>query len=107
FPTARRAAAFAAGLSADHSGVFALSALAVPGTASSLFSPQARQAATSRQAGPFVILTVAGYAHRQPTGGRPRPRRHTFPPAAPPAAASARPLTVPVPVNCRTPQWVG
>jgi len=106
FPTARRAAAFAAGLSADHSGVFALSALAVPGTASSLFSPQARQAATSRQAGPFVILTVAGYADGQPAGSGQQARADIFAPAAQLAAAVERPLTVPVHVNCSSPQWV-
>src|SRR5215469_2008635 len=100
FPTAHRAAAFSAGLSADHAGVFALTPLALPGTASSLFSPQARQAATTRQAGPFVILTVAGYADGQPTGGGQQSRADIFAPAAQLAAAVERPLTVPVHVNC-------
>jgi hypothetical protein len=106
FPTIRQAAAFSAALSADHSGVFALSALAVPGTASSLFSPQARQAATSRQAGPFVILTVAGYADGQPAGSGQQSRADIFAPAAQLAAAVERPLTVPVHVNCRSSQWI-
>jgi len=105
FPTARLAAAFSAGLSADHTGVFALSALAVPGTASSLFSAQARQAATTRQAGPFVILTVAGYANGQPAGRGQEARAEIFAPAAQFAADVARPLTAPIRVNCRSPQW--
>ncbi len=105
FPTVRQAAAFSAGLSADHSGVFALSALAVPGTASSLFSAQAREAATTRQAGPFVILTVAGYADGQPAGSGQQARTDIFAPAAQLAAVVERPLTVPVHVSCRSPQW--
>ena len=105
FPTARRAAAFSAGLSADHAAVFALRALALPGTASWLFSPAARQAATTRQAGPFVILTVAGYADGQPAGVGEEARPGIFTPAAQLAATIASPLTTPVQVNCRSPQW--
>jgi hypothetical protein len=106
FPSTRKATAFSAGLAADHSGAFALSALAVPGTASSLFSPQARQAATTRQAGPFVILTVAGYADGQPSGSGQQARADIFTPAAQLAAAVGRPLNVPIQVNCRSPKWV-
>lgn len=105
FPSARRAAAFSAGLSADHTGVFALIALAVPGTASSLFSPQARQSTTTRQAGPFVILTVAGYADGQPAGSGQQARPEIFAPAAQFAAEVGRPLTAPIQVNCHSPQW--
>jgi hypothetical protein len=105
FPTARRASAFTAGLSADHADVFPLTPLALPGTASSLFSPQARQAATTRQAGPFVILTVAGYADGQPAGSGQETRPDIFAPAAQLAATVADPLTAPVQVNCRSPQW--
>lgn len=105
FPTARQAAAFSAGLSASHTGLFALRALAVPGTASSLFSPQVRQAGTTRQAGPFVILTVAGYADGQPAGSGQETRAEIFAPAAQLAAEVGRPLTTPIEVNCRSPQW--
>jgi len=105
FPTVSRAAAFSAGLSADHTGGFALQALAVPGTASSLFSPQARQAATARQAGPFVIVTVAGYADGQPAGSGQEARADIFAPAAQLAADIGSPLTVPIQVNCRSRQW--
>src|SRR5262249_54298656 len=101
----RRAAAFSAGLSADHAVVFPLQALAQPGTASSLFSPQARQAATTKQAGSFVILTVAGYADRQPAGSGQETRPDIFAPAAQLAATVAGPFTVPVQVNCHDPQW--
>lgn len=105
FPSAHRAAAFSAGLSADHADAFALRALALPGTASSLFTPQARQAATTRQAGPFVILTVAGYADGQPAGTGQEARVSIFAPAAQLATTVAGPLTAPVTVNCRDPQW--
>jgi hypothetical protein len=105
FPTAHRAAAFSAGLSADHTAVFALRPLAQPGTASSLFSPQAGQAATARQAGPFVILTVAGYADGEPAGSGQEARADIFAPAAQLAATVAAPLAAPVRVNCRSLQW--
>jgi hypothetical protein len=105
FPTAHRAEAFSAGLSADHTGVFGLRPLAQPGTASSLFSPEAGQAATTRQAGPFVILTVAGYADGQPAGSGQEARPEIFAPAAQLAAKIAAPLGAPIQVNCRSPQW--
>jgi hypothetical protein len=105
FPAARQAAAFSAGLSADRTGAFPLRALALPGTASSLFSPEARQAATARQAGPFVILTVAGYASGQPAGSGQQARAEIFAPARQLAADVSGPFTVPIQVNCRSSQW--
>jgi hypothetical protein len=106
FPTTHRAAAFSVGLSASNAGVFALQALALPGTASALFSPQARQAATTRQAGPFVILTVAGYADGEPAGSGQETRAEIFAPAAQLAAEIGGPLAAPIQVDCRTRQWV-
>lgn len=105
FPTARRAAAFSAGLSADRTAAFALRALALPGTASSLFSPEARQAATTRLAGPFVILTVAGYANGEPAGSGQETRAEIFAPASELSADIGEPLAAPVQVDCRSPQW--
>jgi hypothetical protein len=105
FPSAHRAAAFSAGVAVGASRVLALQALALPGTASSLFSSAARQAATARQAGPFVILTVAGYADGQPAGSGQEARADIFAPAAQLAADIAGPLTAPIQVNCSNPQW--
>jgi hypothetical protein len=105
FPTTRQAATFSGGLPAAGSGTLALQALAVPGTASSLFSAQARQMATARQAGPFVVLTVAGYANGEPAGAGQESRADIFAPASQLAAQIAGPLTAPIQVNCRSPQW--
>jgi hypothetical protein len=105
FPTTHKAAAFAAGLPANGTGAFALSALALSGTASSLFSPEARQAATTRLAGPFVILTVAGYADGEPAGAGEETRADIFAPGAQLAADVTGPLTAPIQVNCRSKQW--
>jgi hypothetical protein len=106
FPTTHRAAAFSADLSANHTGVFPLQALALPGTGSALFSPQARQTATTRQAGPFVILTVAGYADGESAGSGQETRAEIFAPAAQLAADIGGSLAAPLQVDCRSPQWV-
>ncbi len=105
FPTSRLAAAFAARLPSGRGRGFALRALALPGTASVLFTPQARQTATSKVAGPFVVLTVAGYADGEPTGPGQQPRTGIFAPASQLAAEVASPLARVVPVNCSKPQW--
>jgi hypothetical protein len=102
FPTNRLAAAFAARLPADG---LVLQALAVPGTSSALFSPAARQATTSRVAGPFVVVTVAGYTGGEPAGPTQEQRPGVFAPAAQLATEVAAPLSRVVPVNCRSPQW--
>ena len=66
FPDRARAAAFARQLPSARPPVAALRALALPGTASARFTAAARQTSTARQDGPFVVLTVAGYADGRP-----------------------------------------
>ena len=118
FPDRARAAAFTRRLPAGrlpagrlpagrpgHPPAAALRALALPGTASARFTAAARQTATARQDGPYVLLTVAGYAD-----GRPAAATREFNPAAFSAAPQlARqilaPLNQPAVVNCARRQW--
>jgi hypothetical protein len=105
FPTGRLATAFATRLRAGGTDALVLQALALPGTPSALFSQQARQTATSRVAGPFVVLTVAGYTDGEPAGPGQEPRAGIFAPAAQLSADVAGPLERGVAVNCSRPQW--
>lgn len=104
FPSPHLAAAFAARVPGRGGGL-ALQALALPGTASALFSASARQAATSRRAGPYVVLTVAGYADGQPAGRGQEARPQVFAPASQLAADVAAPLTAPARVDCNSREW--
>jgi hypothetical protein len=105
FPSTHLAAAFAAGLRASVPDSIALRALALPGSVSALFSPDARQAGTIRQGGPFVVLTVAGYADGEPAGHAQEARPSVFAAAAQLAAQILSPLTRPVTVNCHSTEW--
>lgn len=105
FPSARLAAAFWAGLHSTAGGAVPLRALALPGTATARFSASARQAATAMHDGPFVVLTVAGYADGQPAGAGQEPRLSVFAPAAQLASEVAGPLSRPVTVDCASPAW--
>jgi hypothetical protein len=105
FPGPREAAAF---LSRYHAGRYPLGglrALAIPGTAAARFGDAARQAASAQQAGPYVVLTVAGYADGRPgsaAGGR---RPSVFTPATQLAAEVGAPLSQPMTVNCAGGEW--
>jgi hypothetical protein len=105
FPSAGNAGTFAAGLPAGATTAFPLSALALPGTASSEFSAAARQAATARHDGPFVVLTVSGYADGEPAGAGEQARPSVFAPAGQLAGDVVGPLTRPATVNCANPAW--
>ena len=105
FPTSRLAAAFAARLPVGSADDLVLRAFARAGTASALFAAPARQVATSRLAGPFVVLTVAGYTDGEPTGPAQEPRTGIFAPARQLAAEVASALDRAVHVNCGSPQW--
>jgi hypothetical protein len=105
FPTSRLAAAFAARLRADSADGFPLRAFALADTTSALFSEQARQTATARVAGPFVVLTVAGYTDGEPAGPGQELNTGIFAPAGQLAAEVAGPLARVAPVNCSSPQW--
>jgi hypothetical protein len=105
FPNARDARAFAAQLPARLAGPISLRPLALPNTASSQFVPSARQAATAGHDGPFVVLTVAGYADGQPVGAGQEARPSVFAPGAQLASEVMGPLTRPVTVNCASRAW--
>jgi hypothetical protein len=112
FPSPRAAGAFAAQLPAGSAQLPASSAksipllaLALPDTASSRFSPRARQATTVGHVGPFVVLTVAGYADGQPAGTGQEARPSVFAPAAQLAGEVIGPMTRPVTVNCASREW--
>ncbi|HYK66452.1 MAG TPA: hypothetical protein VEV45_00805 [Streptosporangiaceae bacterium] len=105
FPSARLAAAFARRVPTSGPSALVLRAVELPGTATALASDQSRQAATSRTAGPFVVLTVAGYADGEPAGPGQEPRVGIFAPASQLAADVAGPLSAPAQVNCASPQW--
>lgn len=105
FPDARHAAAFAAGLSAGGAHLIALRALALPGTASARFSDAARQAATARDEGPFVVLTAAGYADGRPAAVTGEHRNSIFAPAAQLGLEVISQLNAPPVVNCSSPDF--
>lgn len=81
-----------------------LRAFPLPGTGTSRFADGARQAQASRQAGPYVVLTVAGYADGRPRGAGNR-RSSVFAPARQLAAEVLQPLTVRPVVRCGSPGW--
>ncbi len=105
FPSGRRAAAFLRGLPADRARVTGVRAQAFPGTASAAFSDAARQASAARQKGPYVVLTVAGYADGRAAAATAEHRRSVFAPAAQLAAEIIQAMTVPAKVDCRNPEW--
>lgn len=102
FASPRRAAAFVRGLPKGQSGVTGLNALAFAGTASAAFTDPARQAATSSQRGPYVVLTVAGYADGAPAAATLQRRAADFTPATQLAGEVIAPLTVPAVVSCQS-----
>jgi hypothetical protein len=105
FPDAHLAAAFAARLPVASGRAVPLQALALPGTAGARFGAAARQGATERQDGPFVVLTASGYADGQPAGSGQEPDPAVFAPGAQLAAEVGHPLADPVTVNCHSPEW--
>jgi hypothetical protein len=105
FPSGRRAAAFLRGLPPGRARSNGVHAQAFPGTASAAFSDAARQASAARQKGPYVVLTVAGYADGRAAAATAEHRRSVFAPAAQLGAEIIRSMTVPARVDCRNPEW--
>jgi hypothetical protein len=105
FPTPRQAAAFLAGYQAAQSPVRGLRAAAFPGTDAVSFDDAARQAALSRQDGPYAVLTVAGYADGRPADTTGQQRSTPFEPAGELAEDVGTPLGQPVTVTCHRPEW--
>ncbi len=105
FPDRARAAAFTRRLPSGRPPVAALRALALPGTASAQFTAAARQTATARQDGPYVLLTVAGYADGRPAAATGEFDAAAFSAAGQLAREILAPLNRPAVVNCARRQW--
>ncbi len=105
FPDRARAAAFTRQLPSARPPVAALRALALPGTASARFTAAARQTATARQDGPFVVLTVAGYADGRPAAVTGEFDAPAFSAAGRLATEILAPLNRPAVVNCARRRW--
>jgi hypothetical protein len=101
FPDVRAALSFVSA-DRDKNG---LRALALAGTASARFDDAARETGTARQSGPYVILSVAGYADARPAAATGEQRPSDFAPASQLAAAIAAPLDAPTVVRCGTTEW--
>ncbi|MGE5135080.1 MAG: hypothetical protein ACM32E_19495 [Gemmatimonadota bacterium] len=104
FPSQARASAFARTAAAGRLPA-GLRAFALPGTGSALFTDAARQAAAARHAGPYVVLTVAGYADGRPKNAVGQHRAPVFAPAGQLAADLLRPLAAAPAVRCGQPGW--
>jgi hypothetical protein len=105
FPSARASAGFYSRYAASQIPVRGLHALALPGTSAAVFTDQARQAATSSLDGPYVVLSVAGYADGRPAAATGERRASVFAPAIQLANAIGAPLAQPVTVRCGTREW--
>lgn len=104
FPGRRQAVSFTEGLGQDQfpNG---LRALSFPGTASARFDDAARQAATRDQDGPYVVLTVSGYADGRSAQATLEARPSVFAPATQLASAILTPLNAPIVVDCAQRVW--
>jgi hypothetical protein len=104
FGSPARAAAFAGAVtgSALPDG---LRAFGPAGTAAARFDDAARQSAVAQSAGPYVVLTVAGYADGRPASATGERRLSIFSPASQLAGELLAPLSRPVTVNCASRQW--
>ncbi len=107
FPSPAKARAFDRGLRPSRRRPAAtLRALAFPGTAAARFADGARQTATARQDGPYVLLTVAGYADGRPSAAPGQYNPIAFGAAGDLAKAILVPLNRPAVVDCTaTRQW--
>jgi len=104
FPTPRRAAAFAS--AAGHRALPAgLRAFGPAGTAAARFTDAARQAWAVRQAGPYVLVTVAGYTDGRAAAATGERRPSVFAPAGQLAQDILTPLARPAKVDCASRAW--
>ena len=106
FASPAKARAFDRGLPSARPPRTALRALAFPGTAAARFADDARQTASARQDGPYVLLTVAGYADGRPAAATGQYNPTAFAAAGQLADAILAPLNRPAVVDCATArQW--
>ncbi|WP_433497880.1 hypothetical protein ACQP1K_23640 [Sphaerimonospora sp. CA-214678] len=105
FPDARSAAAAEHAFPRGGGPVPGLRALAFPGTVTDRFSQAGRQAATVRQAGPYLVMTTAGQVDGRPARavGRQRPGVFSFTDAL--AGQIASTLTAPAAPDCAAEEW--
>jgi hypothetical protein len=104
FPTPGRAAAFAHAVAWNPLPA-GLRAYSLTGTAIARFGDPARQSAVAEQSGPYVVLTVAGYADGRPASATGQRRPAIFAPARQVAQEILAPLSRPVKVNCASREW--
>ncbi len=106
FPSPARAQAFDRGLPSARPPVEGLRALAFPRTAAARFADDARQTAIAQQDGPYVLMTVAGYADGRPAAATGQYNATAFAAARQLSDAILAPLNRPAVVNCAaTRQW--
>lgn len=105
FARQRQAAAFAGQLARAGGSVAGLRTLALAGTATARFTDAARQLGSVHEAGPFVVLSVAGYANGLPLARAGQRRPSVFAAASQLAAEVARRLREPAVVDCASRQW--
>jgi type VII secretion-associated serine protease mycosin len=105
FGSTARASDFYGSLPPAQYPAAGLRALAMPGTPAALFGDAARQLAVAQQAGPYVVLAVAGYADGRPASADGERRDVVFDPATQLVTAVAAPLAKPVAVRCGGTEW--
>lgn len=105
FPDPRDALRFYVRYPSGQFPVSGLQALALPGTPAAAFTDVARQAATAAQFGPYIVLSVSGYADGRPAAATDERRASVFSPATQLASEVGMPLDRPVSVNCQAREW--
>jgi hypothetical protein len=106
FPSPAKARTFDRRLPSARRPAGGLRALAFPGTAAARFADDARQTVIARQDGPYVLLTVAGYADGRSAAATGQYNKMAFAAAGQLAHAILAPLNRPAVVDCAaTRQW--
>ncbi|MEU8196906.1 hypothetical protein AB0C10_24285 [Microbispora amethystogenes] len=105
FPDAARARTALAAFPREGAPVPGLRALPFPGTVTDRFTAGGRQAATVRQAGPYLVLTTAGQVDGRPARGVGQQRATIFSFAGDLSGDVAAILTAPVSPDCRAREW--
>jgi hypothetical protein len=100
FPNDQAALGFYSSVPQGTGPAAGLHALPLPGTPAARFTDSARQTFESWIAGPYVVISVAGYADGRPTSASAEPRDSIFEPENEIVRAVAAVLTAPQPVHC-------
>lgn len=105
FPDVRSASTAERAFPRDGAPVPGLRALAFPGTVAGRFTQAGRQAATVRQAGPYLVLTTAGHVDGRPARAVGKPRSGIFAFTGTLAEQIATALTTPAFLDCTAKEW--